>query len=160
MRYQPTAILIVNSPTHDQELCKAVRMIWSSDNSRQGLFQSLLRDYSTQGIFNGESLDGWSVGSRLQVGATLRLLYYFPEESALMISQRLKSLETQRVDEDNFMQREVSNGVLTMAFINAVLWSEQPMIKGAVTEIESRTDDADIRKLIQESQKARKIPGR
>ena len=51
----------------------AVREIWSSTNASQRLFDSLLFDYATPGVFNGESLDGWDVGSKLQCEAALRL---------------------------------------------------------------------------------------
>lgn len=72
VRYQPTACVMLNSPTHDAKLCRQVRDIWSSDDAAAKLLDSLLVDYATEGIFNGESLDGWGVPSDLQVAAAMR----------------------------------------------------------------------------------------
>lgn len=56
VRYQPTACIVINSPTHDPELASKVRKIWRSEKPREFLFQSLLRDYSSIGIYHGDSL--------------------------------------------------------------------------------------------------------
>jgi hypothetical protein len=159
VRYQPSGCVVVNSPTQDADLCRQVRAIWSSDNPRQKLFDSLLFDYFTRGVFNGYALDGWSVGSKLQVEAALRLLYYFPTESAPLIADRLRSLEVYRTgppssqpaspeELDAFMKREVANGVRAAAFIEAVKWSDAPEIRAALAEIKARSDDPDIQMLL------------
>jgi hypothetical protein len=80
VRYQMTAIVIINSPVHDSELAKQVRAIWASTNAAQSLLDSLLLDYSTGIISRGNALDRWQVGNGLQTSAAMRLLYYFPQE--------------------------------------------------------------------------------
>lgn len=160
VRYQPTACIVLNSPTHDAELCAQVRAMWKSDNLRQALFDSLLLDYSTQGKFNGESLDGWDIGSSLQIEAAIRLLYYFPTESAPLIADRIDHLDVSRTgppsaeqasesELDSFIKREVANGVRTHEFISAIIWSKHPAIVAAIKRVADRTNDQDIVELVQ-----------
>ncbi|MGB8371126.1 MAG: hypothetical protein ACLPYZ_18340 [Limisphaerales bacterium] len=146
VRYQPTAIVIINSPVHDSELAKQVRAIWSSTNAAQGLLDSLLFDYSTEGVFNGESLDGWGVASGLQTKAAMRLLYYFPHESAGMIAERLARLDVNDTGKNitNYMMLAVSNGVSAEDFIKGVSWSEAPAVRREVLDIFKRTTDTDL----------------
>jgi hypothetical protein len=146
VRYQPSAIIIINSPVHDRLLAKQVRSIWSSSNAAQRLFESLLFDYSTKGIFNGKSLDGWGVASYLQTRAVMRLLYYFPRESAGLIAGRLARLDVRGGGEGitNYMLREVSNGATTEDFIKAVSWSEAPSVRREVLRIFKKTTDAKL----------------
>jgi hypothetical protein len=47
VRYQPTACIVLNSPTEDAELCAQVRAIWSSKDPDRKLLDSLLLDYAT-----------------------------------------------------------------------------------------------------------------
>jgi len=86
VRYQPTAIVIINSPVEIKVLRHRVRAVWSSNDPAKKLLDSLLTDYATEGVFNGSSLDGWSQGSDFQIQAAMRLLYYFPKETAPGIS--------------------------------------------------------------------------
>lgn len=147
VRYQPTACIVINSPTHDPELASKVRKIWSSEKPREFLFQSLLRDYSSIGIYHGDSLDVWDVGSRLQCNAALRLLYYYPNESGKLIADRLRSLDVEDTDGgtiDRFIEREVKNGVRTEDFVHAVSWSRIAAVRDAVTELFLRTTDDDV----------------
>src|SRR5262249_50307293 len=50
VRYQPTAIIVINSPVQTKELRERVRAIWSSKDPARTLLDSLLLDYATQGI--------------------------------------------------------------------------------------------------------------
>src|SRR5262249_7219769 len=95
VRYQPTGGLIINSPTHDPFLAKAVRAIWSSPKPAQHLLDALLLDYSSRGVHRHpeDAFDEWSVGSDLQVAAAMRLLYYFPQQAASLIAKRLRQLK-------------------------------------------------------------------
>jgi hypothetical protein len=149
VRYQPTLCLVINSPTHAPEFAAKIRKIWKSESPREFLLQSLLRDYSSIGIHHpGDPLDAWSVGSYLQCNAALRLLYYYPDESAAMISERLKSMDVGEIKKgwtDRFVEREVKNEVYTRDFIQAVSWSGHPKIREAITELFLRTTDEDIR---------------
>src|SRR5262249_25418204 len=80
VRYQATAMYIVNSPVEDQKLCQQMRSIWSRQDSAKTLFESLLLDYSSDGVLNGKAPAGLRRATRFQAGAVVRLLYYFPEE--------------------------------------------------------------------------------
>jgi len=154
VRYQPTACIVLNSPTHDPALCAEVRAIWASHNPRKKVLDSLLVDYATRGKFNGDSLDGWDLGSSLQIEAAMRLLYYFPSETATMIADRINNLivsdpehiwpapGTSRVDA--YIKREVANGVRTKEFLASVMWSKQPAIIAAIKGVAARTDDPEI----------------
>ena len=143
VRYQPTAIVVINSPVEETALAKAVRDIWSRTNAAQRLFDSLLFDYATEGVFNGDSLDGWDIGNSLQCGAALRMLYYFPQETAGLIADRLAGLDVRARERDvgNFIQREVANGVRAEEFIRAVAWCEEPHILRELSNIFKRTSD-------------------
>lgn len=164
VRYQPTACIVINSPVEDPKLARAVREIWSGDDARKTLLESLLVDYSAQGIFNGRSLDGWDVGSRLQVNAATRLLYYFPRETGKLIADRLGALDVTRTgppssqpaspsELDAFMKREIKNGVRTAEFVKAVAWCREPPIVAALKSIRERATDADILRTIREVEK-------
>jgi hypothetical protein len=146
VRYQPTMCVVINSPVQDPMLARQVRTIWSSKSPAHHLLNTLLRDYHTQGIFNGRSLDGWDVGSRLQVSAVMRLLYYFPRQTAPMIARRLSSLRVYSAEAelDGFMRREVANRVRTAEFVKAVAWCQEPQILTALRRIFNRTTDSQI----------------
>jgi hypothetical protein len=155
VRYKPSGLGMINSPTHDPELCAHVRSIWQSGDPRRHLLDALLLDYSTRGRFNGESPDGWYVGSSLQIEAAMRLLFYYPEESAVLIASRVDKLNVQRpspsfpnpTDTDKFsayMRREVLNGVDTEGFIAAISWSQSPEIVAAISRVADRTNDEKI----------------
>src|SRR5206468_4252679 len=112
VRYQPTACIYINSPVQTRYLRDAVRRVWTASNPRQALLDSLLLDYSTEGVFNGQSLDGWDVGNELQCAAALRMLYYYPEETAPLIARRLEKLDVEeRPGIEKYIDRAVRNGV-------------------------------------------------
>ncbi|MFL5245494.1 MAG: HEAT repeat domain-containing protein [Gemmataceae bacterium] len=153
VRYQPTAIVVINSPVEKRILRSRVRAIWSSKDPAKKLLDSLLIDYSTEGVFNGKSLDGWYEGSNRQIQATMRLLYYFPKETIPLIAQRLKSFDVRDADADDWMKREVRNGVRTLDFIKAVSWCQASEIQEELTDIYKRTHDAEIKKILQAGRK-------
>jgi len=147
VRYQPTAIVIINSPVQDRALAKQVRSIWSGANPAQHLLDSLLIDYSTEGISDGNSLDkSYSVASEFQTGAAMRLLYYFPREAGDLVAKRLAQLDVRATGEGitNYVQREVSNGVRTKDFIKAVSWSGVPSVRHEVVKIFKKTTDVEL----------------
>lgn len=149
VRYVPSAIILINSPVESDELRERVRAVWSSKDPARRLLESLLIDYATEGIYNGESLDGWADGSERQIAAAMRLLYYFPKEASPLISARLRSLEVRsRASDYDWAKREVKNGVRTADFIKAVAWSQAPAIREALADIAKRTDDETIRKAL------------
>jgi hypothetical protein len=140
VRYQPSLCTIINSPTHDTNLAQQVSAIWSSQDPAQHLLDSLLLDYASRGVFNGKSLDGWDVGSSLQIGAAMRLLYYYPQQTTNLIAARLRSLDVRKYD----MNRDVTNGVRTDEFIKAVAWSKEPAIQAELQKIYEVTADPEI----------------
>ena len=97
------------------------------------LFSSLLMDYSTRGPGGPEKLTaGWEMASSVQCDAALRLLYYFPKDSARLIAQRLRNLDvhpTKSVRE--LIRTMVTNGVRQDEFIRATSWSQEPAIRTA-----------------------------
>jgi hypothetical protein len=139
-------LVIANSPVREKTLAKAVRDIWSSTNAAQRLLDSFLFDYSTEGVFNGESLDGWDVGNRLQCQAALRMLFYFPEETFQLLAARLRRLDVRKPPEDraHWMDSYLTNGVRADKFVKAVAWSDQPAIRREVLDIFKRTTDTQI----------------
>lgn len=144
VRYQPTACIVINSTTHDAELCRTVRAIWSSKDSYTRLFDALLIDYATEGIFNGHSLDGWWVGADLQTSAALRLLYYFPRESAALIADRLNRLDVKDLLGADSMKKAVANGVWGIYFIKAITWCHEPEIQAALLNVFKRANDPEV----------------
>jgi hypothetical protein len=146
VRYVPSGCVAIESPTHDPKLCAAVRAIWKLGEPRIGLFDSLCADYSTQGIFNGKSLDGWADGSESQCRAAMRLLFYFPDESTDMLAQRLDALDvsedcSERIDDS--MRRCVSNQVYSNYFIKGLSWSASPIIRKSMVGVFKRAGNID-----------------
>ena len=142
VRYQPTACVVLNSTASDPRLCAEVRAIWRSKEPPGRLFASLLADYATEGVFNGRSLDGWGLGSRLQCGAALRLLYYFPKEAGPLLAVRLDKLDVGRDGKvDEYMARCVANRVRAEDFIAALAWTKDPAVKAALTGVFKRAED-------------------
>jgi hypothetical protein len=155
VRYQPTACIVLNSPTHDAELCGQVRAIWMSPDARQKLFDSLMLDYATQGVFNGESLDGWGLGAELQAHAAMRLLFYFPQESAPMLAERIDHLKAKKTgpgsgslhtdaESRDWMQQTLANGVRAEEFVKAVAWCHESAIKHALFGLFQRATEIDV----------------
>ena len=144
VRYQPTACIVLNSPVHDPKLCADVRAIWKAKDSRRKLFDSLLTDFATEGVFNGKSLDGWYLGSELQCGAALRLLYYFEKEASPLVVGRLDKLDVGKDRElDSFMRRCVANGVRADDFVKAVAWSKSLTVRASLVALFKRAEDVD-----------------
>jgi hypothetical protein len=142
VRYQPTACVVLNATTHDPKLCAEVRDLWRSNDPAGKLFESLLADYATEGVFNGRSLDGWGMGSYLQCGAALRLLYYFPKETAQLLAARLDKLNVGRdKNVDGYMTRCVANGVRAEDFVKALAWSKDPAVLAALVRMFKRAED-------------------
>lgn len=92
VRYQRTSCVVVNSPTLDQTLCDRVRQIWNGNDPELIVFESLLRDFVTEEISDEPSRGSDDVLSDYQLSAAMRLLYYFPRESAGLVADRLRRL--------------------------------------------------------------------
>ena len=145
IRYQPTACVILNCPAHDPKLCAQVRAVWRSDDPRKTLFDSLRSDSATRGSIHGNQLDeGWGLGSELQCGAALRLLYYFPSAGAPLAVERLDKLDARKDEPSGALRQYAANGLRTEEFIKAVAWSGEPAVRAALVRLFERTDDADL----------------
>lgn len=148
VRYQPTACTIINSPVESKELRDAVRANWNAPEARTKLFERLLFDYATDGIFNGSSLDGWERGSLLRIEAARRLAYYFPDETSDLLVQRISALNLKRIPDTDemksWMHREVGNGARTEELLNALSGAKSPKVQQALLEAARRTDDPDL----------------
>jgi hypothetical protein len=144
VRYQPSECVVLNCPTHNPELCAAVRSIWSAKDPRRMLFDSLLTDYVTEGVFNGKSLDGWNSGSEFQCEAALRLLFYFDRDASQLVASRLENLEVGKDQNlDSFIRRCVANRVRTVDFVKAVAWCKAPDVRSSLVELFKRAGDID-----------------
>jgi hypothetical protein len=135
---------LTGSTSSDPKLCAEVRAIWKSPEPWQRLLDSLCADYSTVGIFNGRTLDGWDEGNDFQCRAALRMLFYYPRETAALLARRLDGLDVgSDADLEAFKRRCVANHVRSDEFIEAVAWSSDPNILGALTGVFRRTGDVD-----------------
>ncbi|MCW3055249.1 MAG: hypothetical protein JWN14_4419 [Chthonomonadales bacterium] len=157
VQYKPgSGSVIYNSPTHDPVLAKTVRDIWNSPNPEQRLLDSLLVDYSSHGIPHKPdySLEDWYYGSRFQVAAILRLLCYFPDQTAPMISDRLRKLKVSDTSStkhpndgpwpDDWYRREVANGARTDELIKASAWCSRSNVRSAIAGLFMKTEDPEI----------------
>jgi hypothetical protein len=121
-RYQPTAIVLVNSPTHDVMLAKQVRAIWGSTTPSQHLLDSLLLDYS-----GGEDSGRLGFGD----GAALRLLYYFPQRTTNLLVSQLQALD-------------IGKGTGSREFIESLTMCDEPAIREELRNIFERTDNLNV----------------
>jgi hypothetical protein len=141
VRPHPTACITVNSPTHDAKLCAEVRAVWTGKDPAKKLWDALLADHATEGISNGRLLNGWSAGIiDRQCEAALRLLFYFPEDSAPLIVRRLEKLDVGKGDEE---RRSNANGVRAESFISAISWCKEPSVRSALVALFQRAENAD-----------------
>lgn len=122
VRYQPSLCVVINSTVQDRRLAAEVRAIWGNSHYRQKLLDSLLIDFNTRGLS--------SRGFGSQVGAAMRLAYYFPEASEELIVARLKELE--RVTEG--ISKEALD-VQPEEFEKAVSCSSSPKVRAELLDI-------------------------
>ncbi len=153
VRYQPTAMIVLESPAADVALRKAVRLNWASADPRRKLFDSLLLDYAAEGVFEGKAPDQLYRASRFQTEAAVRLLYYFPTETASLIAERLNRFDVSDpgTEQAKVLQRDIANGVNTEKFVNALTWCNDERIRKAIIGIQQRTIDPKLKDLIKES---------
>jgi hypothetical protein len=155
-RYQPSGGMVINSPTGDPEIARAVREIWSGGDPTKTVFHSLIIDHSSRGVrANDYMKDTVGRASYLQTNAAMRLLCYFPREAAPIVATRLRSLDVRRTgpsagigstggELDRYVQREDSNGVTTTDYLRAVNWCRLPQIRRELALMFRRTEDVDI----------------
>jgi len=159
VRYQPTAIVLINSPVYDPSLARSVRELWSRGDPADVLLQSLLRDYATASTVPVASPDSEvprEMASRFQVEAAMRLLYYFPREATSVIAERTRALnvDDQGTNIRAYIRRNAANGVRPADFLGAIAWCREPAIQRVLAEILGRTKDREILTAIAKAQKA------
>src|SRR5436190_16040280 len=73
------------------------------------------------------------------------MIYYFPDETAEMIADRLARLDVRKVDDvTNHIAREVANGVRVEGFIKSVTQSSAPAVQRELFNIFNRTGDPEL----------------
>ena len=77
VRYQPTACIVVNSPTTTPEIARAVRSLWQATPMTDALRRHLAADFQAD--------------RNLRSGAAVRWLYYFPDDALPAIKTALKA---------------------------------------------------------------------
>jgi len=138
IRYQPTACTVVNSPTADPKIREVLRGVWATRDPAKALLDSLVLDLFTT---SSEGLQGGYGSSRLQCGAAMRLLFYYPDESASLIASRLDRLDV--------MKGHDWSDVHPTEFVSSVAWSPNSAVRDAVVRVMNRTDnDATFRACI------------
>jgi hypothetical protein len=129
--YHPTARIVVNSTTKDNKLATEVRSIWKTDDIKGKFLNHLLIDYSTR-------CDSSDVG---QVGAAMRLAYFFPSETSELIADRIKRFDVTTLPGE---ARQRANGVREVDFLTAVAWSPDARIKRELFEVFKKTTQSEI----------------
>jgi hypothetical protein len=150
VRYQSTGFVIVNSPTARAELRTKVRSIWSSEDARKRVFDSLLVDYATQEsatqgrLVDPLSVDGLSQATRLQAQAATRLLYYFPNETSQVIAERIHSLPIDgKTPRPNAENAQVGHR-RAVELVKAASWCKEPVIRRVIRQVFERTSDVEV----------------
>jgi hypothetical protein len=80
VRYQPSLMAIVSSPTREPRIAKVLRGRWGRGDPRRMLAQSLLEDFRR------------TRSGGLQTGAAERLLFYFPDSAGPLVAKRISTL--------------------------------------------------------------------
>jgi hypothetical protein len=128
-RYQSTGFVVVNSPAHDAKLADAVRTVWTGKRYYQRLFASLLTDFHTRGA------DDRGSSERLQIGAAVRLLYYFPGESGPVVARRLRELDVATKKSDSRKGHGTGRLWWVAELLQAVSFSRHTEVRQALLEI-------------------------
>ncbi len=134
-RYPDQGFLVVTSPAHDAKSAEAVRAPWTDKQYRQQLLASLLTDFHTRGG------DERGRSDELQIGAVIRLLYYFPSESGPIIARRLRKLDVTAKTLSDVMKNHEANGLYADNLLRAVTFSKHKKVRRALDEIFRDTDD-------------------
>jgi hypothetical protein len=135
----------VTSPIQDPELAQQVRAIWNNTPSTRMLFRSLLADFCTRAA--SRSAESLSFASGLQCAAALRLLYYFPKQTAPLVAGRLERLDVQgyRSTLQGYRKAVIANGLDADDFIKAVRWCKEPAVQRAIRRVYLRATDPHIK---------------
>lgn len=153
LRYQPTMVYVLNSPTRDPTLLEQTRNIWSGEKPMNRVLESLLMDYSTRATSHflkreSKFYGTWAgaLASSFQCTAATRLMYYFPEHAGPLISRRLRELDlgVGITGSEEWRTREEKNKVDTHRLIQAVSWTKDTTVAAEIERILRTSDDPGI----------------
>lgn len=130
----------ITSPVQSKKTRGQLRQIWKTKNPRQRVFESLLVDYSMRGIEGDDYREGFSIAAGFQMQAAMRLLYYYPEESADLIAKRIEGLNVS----GDFSEAEDQDAIRADAFIEAVSWSKSAKIQAALAAISKKAKRTEV----------------
>jgi hypothetical protein len=131
LQFQPPGTLIITSPTGDDVAARKVQAVWGKKGLRQKLLESLLFDFS-QRVTGGESFE---------LGAAMRLLYYFPEQAGPVVLERLKQLDSTLADRAAANKR---NGLAAEDFIAAIAFTQDKAIRTELLRLFKESPDPAI----------------
>ena len=114
VRYQPTACIVINSPTTHGVIAEAVRRIWGRQPEPAALRNWLEEDFA-----------------RGDPGAATRLLYYFPQDAAPRVLERLQRMVDQH---DDGLPR----------LVRAIAWCDDPALRAAIRAAVLATRDGHL----------------
>lgn len=137
--------VLVISPVHSKKLRQQIRNIWQTENPKQKLLESLLLDFSTRGILQGDSLDFWDIGNDFQIESTKRLLYYYPDVAVPILVDRIGKFQASA----DYMADCVHNGLRSENFVDSIAWSRNEAIKTALAKLAKSANDNDLLKSLQ-----------
>jgi hypothetical protein len=135
--------IMVCSPVHNRELRSKIKAIWGGDDAAPKLLDSLLIDFATR-VAREASGENWRISNNLQIAAAMRLLYYFPKETAPLIAARLDQLDVSSTGTGR--ERADRNSVEAHSLIDAVSWSNEPIVRKALDGVRQRAKDTDVMK--------------
>ncbi len=126
MNNVPQCYIEIASPTTSERIRRQVREIWSSDHPSQSLLDSLQLDLATEISHSEKDYQG---KSSWQCAAAERLLYYFPQESAGFVADRLRKFD---------VDRECTARSSGASFVEASAFSDHPQIKTLLRQMFER----------------------
>ncbi len=132
VRYQPTAITVVNSPTRDSRLARAVRAQWLGKDYRRELFRRLDHDLRTKPTGLWRAAEG-----ELQAGALLRLSWYFPTQTAPRVLAILQGLDPDIIE----LGTDPTTGLDLEPLIRMVRDVEDPAVRQELASLLYRVRD-------------------
>ncbi|MCU0727883.1 MAG: hypothetical protein MUE73_19165 [Planctomycetes bacterium] len=129
VRYQPTSCFVVNSPTRDPRIARAVRLQWEGRDPRVELARRLADD-----LFTAPAGDDRSEMGDRQAGAAERLLTWFPEASEGWIVAMVDAVDGPGVAGTEPACQPAYE------ILRRLGWCDRPAIRAACLRLALRTD--------------------
>ena len=134
IRYQPSALVVVNSTTRNRDFSRLVQSIWESPDPGQHILDSLLVDYHSEAV----DRKSWDENYYLRIlpcRAAMRMFYYYPKETTPIVADRLRGLDLS----EDFFDHQFPTRVSTIEFLKSVSWCKEPAIVEVLRDIAKRT---------------------